>query len=45
MFINDDGAATLEPGKFRLIVGGAAPGMRSEALGAPKPVGAEFQVM
>jgi beta-glucosidase len=43
-FINDDGEAVLEPGKFRLTVGGCAPGKQGVALGAPQPVSAEFSV-
>jgi beta-glucosidase len=44
MFINDEGEAVLEAGRFRLVVGGCAPGPRGQALGAPQPVSAEFQV-
>jgi beta-glucosidase len=44
MLINDDGQAVLEPGKFRLTVGGCSPSRRGLDLGAPKPVTAEFKV-
>jgi beta-glucosidase len=43
-FYNDDGKLTLEPGEFRLEVGGCSPGRRGQALGAPKPVIAIFEV-
>lgn len=43
-FYNDDGKLTLEPGEFRLEVGGCSPGRRGQDLGASKPVGAVFQV-
>jgi beta-glucosidase len=43
-FYNDDGRLTLEPGEFRLEVGGCSPGKRGQDLGAPKPVTAVFEV-
>ncbi len=43
-FINDDGEAVLEPGEFRLTVGGCAPGKRGLELGAPQPASAVFLV-
>ncbi len=43
-FFNDDGKLTLEPGEFRLEVGGCSPGKRGQELGAPKPVIALFEV-
>jgi beta-glucosidase len=43
-FYNDDGKLTLEPGEFRLEVGGCSPGKRGQELGAPKPVTAVFEV-
>jgi beta-glucosidase len=43
-FVNDDGKLTLEPGTFRLEVGGCSPGARGQALGAPQPVMASFEV-
>jgi beta-glucosidase len=44
-FYNDDGKLTLEPGEFRLEVGGCSPSQRGQALGAPKPVNAVFNVI
>lgn len=43
-FINDDGKLTLEPGEFRLEVGGCSPGKRGQELGASKPVTETFEV-
>ena len=43
-FYNEDGKLTLEPGEFRLEVGGCSPGKRGQELGAPKPVAAVFEV-
>jgi beta-glucosidase len=43
-FYNDDGKLTLEPGEFRLEVGGCSPGKRGQDLGAPRPVTAVFEV-
>ena len=43
-FYNDDGQLILEPGKFRLEVGGCSPSKRGQELGAPKPVIAIFEV-
>jgi beta-glucosidase len=43
-FYNDDGKLTLEPGQFRLEVGGCSPGQRGQELGAPKPVSGVFEV-
>ena len=43
-FFNEAGKLTLEPGEFRLEVGGCSPGQRGQKLGAPKPVIASFQV-
>jgi len=43
-FFNEDGVLTLEPGEFRLEVGGCSPGQRGQELGAPKPVIATFTV-
>ena len=42
-FYNDDGKLTLEPGEFRLEVGGCSPSNRGQDLGAPKPVIAMFE--
>lgn len=44
-FYNDDGKLTLEPGEFRLEVGGCSPSKRGQDLGAPKPVTAIFNVI
>jgi beta-glucosidase len=44
-FYNDDGKLTLEPGEFRLEVGGCSPGKRGQELGAPTPVTAVFEVI
>ena len=43
-FFDDDGKLTLEPGEFRLEVGGCSPGKRGQELGAPVPVTAVFTV-
>jgi beta-glucosidase len=43
-FYNDDGKLTLEPGQFRLEVGGCSPSKRGQEFGAPKPVTAMFGV-
>jgi len=43
-FYNDEGKMTLEPGEFRLEVGGCSPGRRGLALGAPEPVAAVFEL-
>ena len=43
-FYDDDGKLTLEPGEFRLEVGGCSPSQRGQELGAPKPVIAVFEV-
>ena len=43
-FFNDDGKLTLEPGEFRLEVGGCSPGQRGQDLGAPAPQTALFRV-
>jgi beta-glucosidase len=44
-FFNDDGKLTLEPGDFRLEVGGCSPSQRGQKLGAPKPVTAVFEIL
>ncbi|HET9913984.1 MAG TPA: glycoside hydrolase family 3 C-terminal domain-containing protein [Anaerolineales bacterium] len=44
-FYNDDGRLTLEPGEFRLEVGGCSPGKRGQELGAPEPIMAAFEIM
>ncbi|MBX3037289.1 MAG: glycoside hydrolase family 3 C-terminal domain-containing protein [Anaerolineales bacterium] len=43
-FINDDGKPTLEPGEFRLEIGGCSPSKRGQDLGAPKPLIAKFEI-
>ncbi|PIE34703.1 glycosyl hydrolase [candidate division KSB3 bacterium] len=43
--IGNDGQAVIEPGEFKVIVGGSSPGARSEDLGAPTPVEAVFTVV
>lgn len=42
--IDNDGTARVEPGRFRVIVGGACPHPRSHALGAPVPAVALLEV-
>ncbi len=44
-FVNDDGHTKLEPGEFRLEIGGCSPGQRSQVLGAPVPVSASFTIV
>ena len=44
MALDDEGRPMLEPGAFRVTVGGCSPSARGEALGAPEPVTAEFSV-
>lgn len=39
-----EGQSRVEPGAFRVIVGGACPHSRSQALGAPAPVVATLEV-
>jgi len=43
-FYNDDGKLTLEPGEFKLEVGGCSPSQRGQDLGAPELVIAKFEV-
>ena len=43
-FFDDDGKLTLEPGEFRLEIGGCSPGKRGQELGSPTPVTAIFSV-
>jgi beta-glucosidase len=42
--VDDSGKSILEPGKFRLVVGGCSPSVRGQTLGAPQPISAEFAV-
>ncbi len=44
MLVGDDGEPRLEPGRFRVTVGGCSPGQRGVALGAPEPLSALFEV-
>jgi beta-glucosidase len=44
MLFDEDGQQLLEPGAFRISVGGCSPSARGEALGAPAPQVAEFIV-
>jgi beta-glucosidase len=44
-FFDEQGKLTLEPGDFRLEVGGCSPGERGLELGAPTPVTAMFRVV
>jgi beta-glucosidase len=37
-FYNEDEKLTLEPGEFRLEVGGWSPSKRGQDIGVPKPV-------
>jgi beta-glucosidase len=42
--INNDGESVLEPGEFKITIGGSSPGKRSVELGAPTPVEVLFRV-
>ena len=42
--VNDKGESIIEPGDFRISIGGACPAPVSEAKGAPKPVSAILTV-
>jgi len=42
--VDDAGTKRVEAGQFRLTVGGASPGARARALGAPEPAEAELTV-
>lgn len=44
MLFDEDGQQVLEPGKFRLAVGGCSPSERGLALGASQPASAVFTV-
>ena len=44
MLFDENGLQKLEPGKFRLTVGGCSPGVRGLTLGAPLPVSLEFNI-
>jgi beta-glucosidase len=42
--VNEDGEPQLEPGQFRVTVGGCSPSARGVALGAPEPVSVVFSL-
>ena len=42
--VTDDGSLKYRPGMIKFTVGGCSPGERGLALGAPKPVTAEFEI-
>jgi beta-glucosidase len=42
--VNDAGERVLEKGEFAVTIGGAAPGERAVALGAPQPARATYRV-
>ncbi len=44
MLVDEEGKPRLEPGEFRVTVGGCSPGARGVALGAPEPVSKTFTV-
>ena len=44
MLVDDEGKQRLEPGQFRVTVGGCSPSARGVALGAPEPVSKVFTV-
>jgi beta-glucosidase len=44
MLVDEDGKSRLEPGDFRVTVGGCSPGKRGVELGAPQAVSAIFTV-
>jgi beta-glucosidase len=43
--VDEDGRSRLEPGLFDIAVGGSSLGARAQALGAPAPVTAVFEVL
>jgi len=45
MLVDDEGHARLEPGQFRLMVGGCSPGERGSALGAAELLTAVIEVI
>ena len=42
--VDESGRERLEPGQFRVTIGGCSPGARGQALGAPLPLSAVFTV-
>lgn len=45
MLYDEDGKQKLEPGEFRITIGGCSPSERGLALGAPEPVTGTFVVV
>jgi beta-glucosidase len=45
MLVNETGEFVLEPGEFRVTIGGSSPGPRSAELGAATPVSSSFSVV
>ncbi|MBN1611221.1 MAG: glycoside hydrolase family 3 C-terminal domain-containing protein [Polyangiaceae bacterium] len=43
--VTEQGERLFEPGRFRVTAGAAAPGLRAETLGSPRPAAAEFLLM
>ncbi|MCB9854037.1 MAG: glycoside hydrolase family 3 C-terminal domain-containing protein, partial [Phycisphaerales bacterium] len=43
--VDADGRRAIRPGRYRLTIGAASPGLRSTQLGAPTPLTAEFSVV
>ncbi len=43
--VDEEGISHLEPGDFRLTIGGCSPGARGRTLGAPEPVSTIFKVI
>jgi beta-glucosidase len=44
MLVDNEGKSRLEPGNFRLEIGGCSPGGRGQVLGAPIPLSTVFTV-
>jgi beta-glucosidase len=42
--IDENGDTRLEPGQFKVTIGGCSPGSRGAALGAARPAEATFTV-
>lgn len=42
--VDEDGNSRLEPGQFKITIGGCSPGKRGMELGAPQPVQAIFTI-
>ncbi len=42
--IGDDGKCILEPGKFKITIGGSQPDERSLELSGQKPIDGEFEL-